>query len=150
MAPIDAAQPPKRTQKKNTKPAQKSAVRKPPVLKKFEYPANERKKIQAIKEPVTSAPPRVRTMWILVIVTTVIIVALWALLFSSGSLTPEGKSTGRFNILSNKIEGLWESIKEDVLHIKDAVKQETNTASPEQIEELEEQVFPQFTDPTKQ
>lgn len=150
MTPIDAVQPPKRNQKKKSGEAGSGSAEKKVVKKKWERAKNNKAPQRTEKRPADNSTPRVRSMWSFVIITTIVIVILWILLFSSGSLTPTDESTSRFSLLSNKVEELWESIKEDLLQIKGTVEKETQSASPEQIEELEEQVFPQFTDPTRQ
>lgn len=149
MTPIDAVQPPENNQKKNPELIKNQQTKKI-VKKKREHIKNSKAPQHTEKKPKDNSAPKVRSMWSLVIITTIVIVVLWVLLFSSGSLTPTDKSTSRFGLLSNKVEELWESIKEDFLQIKDTVEKETQPASPEQIEELEEKVFPQFTDPTRQ
>lgn len=150
MTPIDAVQPPKNNQKKKSGEAGSGSAGKKVVEKKRKDIKNNKAPQHTEKKREDNSAPKVRSMWSLIIITTIIIVVLWILLFSSGSLTPTDKSTSRFSLLGNKVEELWESIKEDFLQIKDTVEKETQPADPEQIKELEEKVFPQFTDPTRQ
>ena len=88
-------------------------------------------------------------MWLLVGVTTVIIIVGWVLLFQSGQLTKAGGG-GAFSILGQKLNNLWQTIKTDVLKLKSAQKTTVPATDDERIKQLEQQVFPQFTDPTKQ
>lgn len=132
MSPVDAIQPPKKVRK--VMPVKKTTGAPEKVAPRQVLPPEAKKK---------------QTMWLLVGVTTVIIIVGWVLLFQGGQLTKTGGG-GAFGILGQKLTNLWETIKTDVLKLKSAQKTTVPATDDERIKQLEQQVFPQFTDPTKQ
>lgn len=108
------------------------------------------KKISSQKKEVSAMRPhpRHRLLWALVIGTTAIIFLAWLFLFPKPSTNQSASSY--FDTLGQKISSLWRSIKTDILKIKEITNSTSTNSTDEQINQLENQVFPQFKDPTKQ
>ncbi len=161
MSPVDSIQPPKKTSKSRqgaiqatAKPKKKSPVRteKPvPQITKSTAPSQQPPEQKAASPKHTAN--RERLMWILAGAVLVVVVILWALALP-GMTSDNNKGFGFFLKTEEKINNLWDSIKEDLLKIESQLKetaanQNTNSAE-EQAERLEQEIFPQFEDPTKQ
>lgn len=88
-------------------------------------------------------------LWILVISFMVIIFIGWIFLFKANLLFPntQEKSNGWQRIKSGFTQ-LFETFKKDVLKIKPVIN--SNQSGEDQIKELEEKVFPQFSNENKQ
>lgn len=127
------------------------AVR-PPQRKKKPSPAARPIPVQIKKEPVTVPPTKFESkkqlLWILVIATAVIIFAGWLLLSKGGPLSIS-RGNSPFSSFGQTITNLWEKFKTDILKIK-TTTDNANLNSEERIKQLEGDVFPQFTDPSKQ
>lgn len=133
MSPVDAIRPPDREQRKpqtTTEPQptpKKTAV----TLEKKSHHAKE------------------RMIWIIAGSITVLILIGWLILYLGGNLTNESGNTF-FSQLGDQISDVWETIKTDILKIQSAINTTEEPIAEEQIRQLEEQVFPQFTDPENQ
>lgn len=134
MSPVDAIQPPQK--KKKAPPAKK-----PPV-------AFERQKLPG--KTYKDQESKKQLMWILASTTALIILIGWVFLFQGGRLTKNTSDSNFFSTAGQKLTNLWETIKTDILKIESALEKLNTNSEEKKIEELEEQVFPQFTDPTKQ
>ena len=149
MSPVDGIGPPQR----NAARSPRKKTTKIPVRIK----PREDKPLLLATEPKKPAPMlpsgdadlarRKRLMWLLVIVTALVIFLAWLFIFPSPN-TNAGKN-GFWNGIALKLTDAWKTIKTDVLHLK-ATNNNTNVNSEERINQLENDVFPQFTNPTKQ
>lgn len=139
MSPVDSIRPPRKRNKPIT-PA-KPAVKAAPVQKIVR---------QEPKVPATPMDMRhkERLLWVLVIVTSLIIFLAWLFIFPAPSSV--SKSRGYWAGISQKLDDLWKTISTDILHLKNSTKNKNINTEEEQIKQLENQVFPQFNDPTKQ
>ena len=178
MAPVDGIRAPKRTSKrpaenKNVRsakradlstPRKKTASRIIPVSAiKSKPPAVSTESVTARPAPMKEVLPpkeelllpsgeielkkRKRLMWLLVIGTALIIFIAWLLFFP----TPRTSSTPNsyWGGVGQKLSNIWSTLKTDILHIKESAKN-ININSDEHVKQLENEVFPQFNDPTKQ
>lgn len=134
MSLVDAIRPPKK--KKKAPPAKKLPV----TLEKQEFPGKTYKDKESKKQ----------LMWILASITALVILVGWVFLFQGGQLTKNTSDSSFFSTAGQKLTNLWETIKTDILKIESALEKLNTNSEEKKIEELEEQVFPQFTDPTKQ
>ncbi len=149
MSPVDSIRPPKRAKKT-------PAAANPPVQVKSAVKISATDITESIPEkpkktaPQTPTEQKHKTVIITVMVIMAVIFIAWVALFMSGNLTRS--QTSNFGIkLSDTLRNLWENIKTDILKIKN-LNQNTNISNinEEQIRNLENSVFPQFNDPTKQ
>jgi len=149
MSPVDSIRPPKRAKRFPTTHAVPAPAKTVLAAKKPPTPEEPAKKTAA-NPTLATASQKQKTIIMVVTVIMALIFIGWVALFMSGNLTRSGTSNFG-SALSNQFKRIWENIKSDVLKIKN-VGQNTNTANvnEEQIKKLENSVFPQFNDPTKQ
>ncbi|MBU0598158.1 hypothetical protein KKF61_04135 [Patescibacteria group bacterium] len=151
MCPLDGISPPN----KNYTP-------------KTELPAEEKKQLKAkgqtkpkIKpkeklSPIDNQPKKENTMWILVGVSSMVIVIIWILSWQISGPQTQKDDNSLIGRLSQTTANLWESIKADIFNIKNELDSDETDAeaslnnNEEYINELENQFFPQFEDPQKQ
>lgn len=138
MPAVDAIRPPKKEKIVTSSP--KSM---PPE------PAQQKKRVP---QPQKDEEERKhRLMWTLALIFTGIFFIGWLLLFQKGLITSSNSSQSNFfQQLGEKTSSFWQTIKTDILKIKEKIENENTNTEEEKIKELEEKVFPQFTDPTKQ
>ena len=133
MSPVDAIGPPKRNNKKVT----------------TDKPSTPHK----VSEQKTRLPDDIgskkRLIWIIAGSITVIIFIGWALLLSGGKLTDQ-EGTSFFSQLENRVVNLWTTIKTDILKLPVPIEETSDKINDEKINKLEEEVFPQFSDPDEQ
>ncbi|MFA5052025.1 MAG: hypothetical protein WC544_03110 [Patescibacteria group bacterium] len=148
MSPVDSIRPPKRARKI------KVTVEKPdrpPKTAEPRVPADRLSRPAINNIPQTGAANKQRTLIISVVVVMAVIFIAWAGLFASGKLTSSSGNSTFGAKLNGQLQSLWQTIKTDILRIKDT---ETNTnggnVNEERIKQLEDSVFPQFKDPSKQ
>lgn len=139
MSPVDSIRPPRKSNKPIT--TAKPAAKVIPVQKIIR---------QEQKTPATQMDMRhkERLLWILVTGTALIIFLAWLFIFPSPSLKSNNQSY--WGGVSQKLEDLWKSISTDILHFKSSTNNANANTEEERINQLENQVFPQFNDPTKQ
>lgn len=149
MSPVDSIRPPKRVKKTVPIPSAVAPVQSASTGKKSPIP-NEIRKKPAASPDYTATSQKHKTIIMIVAVIMAVVFISWVALFMSGKLT-RSSSSNFGSTISNKFKNLWENIKTDVLKIKN-IGQNINAANvnEEQIKNLENSVFPQFNDPTKQ
>ncbi len=132
MAPVDGLRPPK---------------------KKKATPVKQAKTAVPVAAPVMPAPSdqqhRYRLMWLLVGATLLVIIIGWAVLIPQTFSGGTSKSTYLEKVGDN-LGNLWDSFKKDVLRLKDTTTNQSTSTEEERIQQLEEKVFPQFEDPSRQ
>jgi hypothetical protein len=137
MPAFDAIRPPRQAKKPvAAKPNTPGQVKKPAVKKNP-------------KSQTLDARARQRLLWFLVLGTTLVIFLAWLLLFPG----PRTKNSNMSYLesVATKLSDLWQTIKTDLLKFNQpATNANLNTANDEKIKNLEDRVFPQFNDPTKQ
>ena len=149
MTPVDGISAPraKRPTRKKPSAAKKSAAATPVTAPMTSIPTH------ALPTPETKSPSRRSEllMWASAIIITAIICIVWIGLYSNGRLTDTQQSSF-FGKISQSLSGLIKTIQTDWLKLQDALDDSANTNAPseERIRDLEEHVFPQFEDPTKQ
>lgn len=147
--PVDAIRPPRR----------KSPAPKKQTRRQERTVAEEQERAEELTgTPDTQKPsgPRVtnreQLVWILAGSVTALIFIIWLAITISTPAQP-GESNGIFGRIGNSISDLWDTARTDWLKLeKQLDNSNTNAASSaeeERIQELEEQVFPQFDDPSK-
>jgi len=138
MSAVDAIRPPKKEEKDIFSPKPRSSQ---PVKQKKEIPPPKKSEEER----------KHRLMWTLALIFTGIIFIGWLLLFQNGLITSTNSNQSSFfQQLGERAGDLWQTIKTDILKIKDEIEDKNINTEEEKIKELEEKVFPQFTDPTKQ
>lgn len=133
MSPVDAIRPP--LKKKRTAPPAKRVLK--PVAPK-KGPVEARDELS-----------REKLRWILVASTAFVILMVWIFAFHGG-LPKKIGSASDSSAFGHKLANLWTTVKTDILKIKSEASIQTNTSQPQSIEHLEQDIFPQFKDPTKQ
>jgi len=138
MSPVDAIRPPKKS-KKISAPSKPMSL--PIVVKK-----------KAIASPkFSNKEQKNKLMWLLAAIVTGIVFIGWIWLFQNGLITNSSSNqSGFFEQIGDKVSGLWQTIKTDILNIKKTEENKNTNSEEEKIKELEKKVFPQFTDPSKQ
>jgi hypothetical protein len=148
MSPVDSIRPPKRT-KKPTPLSYASVPAKTVPVQKMPKPA-----IDVVQKPAAgqTAPMTAQKQKTVITAVTIIMALIfigWVALFMGGKLTHT--STSSFSSsLTNQIRNLWQTVKTDILKIKNQNLNAATNVNDEQIKKLENSVFPQFNDPTKQ
>ncbi len=137
MPAFDAIRPPRQVKKtlaaKTNAPDQ---VKKPAVKKNLKFQNLDIR-------------TRQRLLWFLVLGTTLVIFLAWLFLFPG----PRTKNSNMSYLesVATKLSDLWQTIKTGLLKFNQpATNANLNTAYDEKIKNLEDRVFPQFNDPTKQ
>ena len=147
MSPVDSIRPPKKIKKtsaaKNPKPKIAAAANPKKILPVKSQPG-------ILQQPAKQHEDKKKLMWLLVGVTGLIIIIAWLWYMQNGGMNINANRSNRWQELGQKIDEAWLTIKTDWLKIK-KITQPTNAInSEEHIKNLEERVFPQFNDPTKQ
>jgi hypothetical protein len=129
------------------------APRKVPPQPASKRPANQKNKpVPEKKQPPRSSlneHARQRLLWLLVISTAIVIFLAWLLVFPAPATNNAHR--GYFQGVSEKLQNLLNAIKTDIQKLRENPKDNNaNVANDQQIEQLENQVFPQFNNPTKQ
>ena len=149
MSPVDGIRAPR----KNTVRSPRKKTTKIPVRPKA--PKDDKPLLLETepKKPVPMLPSgeadlarRKRLMWLLVIITALVIFLAWLFIFPSPNAST--KSNGFWNGIATKLTDAWKTVKTDVLHLKNETN--TNVNSEERINQLENDVFPQFTNSNQQ
>lgn len=139
MITIDAAKPAKK-KRKTTPPRTEKNLND----KDIPSSAGPRK----TKKPLPEINKR-GLLWLMVGLVAIIIFIAWIFIFqqtaTNNSNTPDGLAK-----IKNSISELWDTIKTDILKIKKSALNENTNINAERIRELEDKVFPQFNDPTRQ
>ncbi len=94
---------------------------------------------------------REQLVWIIAGSITGLILIGWLVLYSAGA-TGSGESNSLFGRIGNTISDIWDTAKTDWLHLKSTLEEDqaNQNVNDEQIRRLEEQVFPQFEEPSNQ
>jgi hypothetical protein len=137
MPALDAVRPPRQVKKPvAAKPNTLNQTKKPEVKKN-------------LKPQTLDISARKKLLWFLVLGTTLVIFLAWLFVFPG----PKTKNANMSYLesISAKLSDLWQTIKTDLLKLDRTVtNSNVNDAAEEKIKNLEDRVFPQFNDPTKQ
>ncbi|MBI5037394.1 MAG: hypothetical protein HZC01_01635 [Candidatus Kerfeldbacteria bacterium] len=151
MTPVDGIQAPRRKRAPTARTPR--ATRKTTPAPVPSAPTQPQATALPIPEPHTAGGGRERLVWAIAIGITAVIFISWVILFSGGSLKSADTDSSFWSRISNRLGSFIETVQTDWFHLKsDLNTTNTNatTVDEERIKQLEEQVFPQFTDPTKQ
>ncbi len=159
MSPVDGIRPPKKKKpsgKVNKKTAKKTALPNkknpnkptPPPIRKPASPSIPPEKKDDASRPLGTEKVKELKLWSLVAVVAILIIIGWIVVFPPGHTSSDGSY---WNIITNKASSLWDTIKTDILKFKEEnLGEEATITNDEQIDQLEDQIFPQFDDPTNQ
>lgn len=141
MSPVDAIRPPKRTKKIPVTVA---------AEKKQEPVATPAPRPVVAKTQTTATASKQRTIILVVAGIMVLVFIAWAGLLAAGKLGGGAGSSGFSATLGDQLRNLWQTIRTSVFKINTTNQITNSTVNDEQIKNLENSVFPQFNDPTKQ
>ncbi len=134
MTPVDSIKPPKKKVSRSRQKTVKKTI--PPVI------SNPQKNSY-------SQDQKYRLMWLLVAVSILIIIISWIWLWPAGDLSRRNQNNNFLDTVGQKIDSIWETVVTDWLKLKKATEPGNGDTDAERIQQLEEQVFPQFNDGTK-
>jgi len=140
MVTIDAAKPAKK-KRKTTPPRTEKNIND----KDISPGASPRK----TEKPLPETKKR-GLLWLMVGLITIIIFVAWIFIFQQTATTNNSNTPDGLAKIKNSISELWDTIKTDILKIKKTATNENTNINAEKIKELEDKVFPQFNDPTRQ
>ncbi|MFH1207236.1 MAG: hypothetical protein V1668_01370 [Patescibacteria group bacterium] len=149
MSPVDSIRPPSRAKKITPPPSAPAPRETVPAEKNITMPDESPKNFEASLSPATTSRKQ-KTIVMIVVVIMALIFISWVALFMGGKLTRSSASNFG-SVISSQLKNLWQTIKTDILKIKNTdLNANSANVNDEQIKKLENAVFPQFNDPTKQ
>ncbi len=137
--PVDAIRPPKKNKSSDTRQSNKRPI---PKETAGDLSLDNHK----------TKPGREQLVWIIAGGITGLIFIIWLAFFIAGPST-DSSSNSLFGKIGHSLSELWETARTDWLKLEKKLdNQNTNSnanVEEERIQQLEEQVFPQFDDPSK-